>query len=137
MNEQEKFNLRLTFFLSLGFFLNMMAWTLYDAQVPITLDFIKIGLILFAVGMMIGYLFQTPMMIIIGFIIAGIGFAFVNTLAVVVLWELVPTEKRTGTFTGIYFLAIFCGAIFGPVIVGFLTDILGNVALLLIISIFI
>ena len=98
---------------------------------------IKIGLILFAIGMLMGFLFQTPTMIIIGFIIAGIGFAFVNTLAVVILWELVPTEKRTGTFTGIYFVAIFCGAIFGPVIVGFLTDILGNVALLLIISILI
>lgn len=98
---------------------------------------IKIGLILFAVGMIIGFIFQTPTMIIIGFIIAGIGFAFVNTLAVVVLWELVPTEKRTGTFTGIYFLAIFLGAIIGPVIVGFLTDIFGNVTLLLFTSIFV
>lgn len=37
MNEQEKFNIRLTFFLGLGFFANMLAWSLYDAQVPITL----------------------------------------------------------------------------------------------------
>ena len=98
---------------------------------------IKIGLILMAIGFMIGFLFQTPMMIIIGFIIAGLGFAFVNTLAVVILWELVPTEKRTGTFTGIYFLAIFLGAICGPVIVGFLTDLFGNVTLLLFVTIFI
>jgi MFS family permease len=98
---------------------------------------IRIGLILFTVGMLIGFIFQTPMMIIIGFIIAGLGFAFVNTLAVVVLWELVPTEKRTGTFTGIYFLAIFLGAIMGPVIVGFLTDIFGNTTLLLFTSFFI
>jgi MFS family permease len=98
---------------------------------------IRIGLILFAVGMIIGFLFQTPSMIIVGFIIAGLGFAFVNTLAVVVLWELVPTEKRTGTFTGIYFLAIFLGAIIGPVIVGFLTDIFGNTTLLLFTTMFI
>jgi MFS family permease len=98
---------------------------------------IKIGLILFAIGMILGYLIQTPMMIIVGFIIAGLGFAFVNTLAVVILWELVPTEKRTGTFTGIYFLAIFLGAICGPVIVGFLTDIFGNVTLLLFVTFFI
>ncbi|MFX0070332.1 MAG: MFS transporter [Candidatus Hermodarchaeota archaeon] len=98
---------------------------------------IKIGLILFTIGMLIGYLFQTTTMIIIGFIIAGIGFAFINTLAVVMLWELVPTEKRTGTFTGIYFVAIFCGAILGPVIVGFITDLLGNVTLLLIVAIFV
>ena len=37
MNEQEKFKLSLTFSLSLGFFANQLAWTLFDAQVPITL----------------------------------------------------------------------------------------------------
>ena len=42
MNEKEKFKLGLAFSLSLGFFLNMMAWTLYDAQVPITL-FLYLG----------------------------------------------------------------------------------------------
>ena len=88
--------------------------TKWERRLPI-----KIGLILFVIGMILGFLVQTPTMIIIGLIIAGIGFAFVNTLAVVVLWELVPTEKRTGTFTGIYFFAIFLGATVGPVTTGF------------------
>lgn len=97
---------------------------------------IKIGLIIFSVGMILGFLIQTTTVIIIGFIIAGIGFSFVNIHAVVVLWELLPSEKRTGTYTGIYFLAIFLGAIFGPVIVGSIIDILGSFTLLLIIAIF-
>ena len=37
MNEQEKFNLRLTIFLSLGFFINILCWTFYYAQVSISL----------------------------------------------------------------------------------------------------
>ena len=84
-----------------------------------------------------GCIFQTPLIIMIGFLIAGSGFAFIQTLAVVVLWELVPKEKRTGIYTSIYFLAIFMGAIVGPLIFGFLTEILGNVQLLLIVTIFI
>jgi MFS family permease len=97
---------------------------------------IKIGLIITAFGIILGYLFQTPMMIIIGFIIAGIGFSFVTIHAVVILWELVPSQKMTGTYSGIYFLAVFLGAILGPIIVGFMTDFLGNVTFFLIISIF-
>jgi len=97
---------------------------------------IKIGLIITAFGIILGYLFQTPTMIIIGFIIAGIGFSFVTIHNIVILWELVPSQKRTGTYSGIYFLAVFIGSIFGPIIVGFITDFLGNVTFFLIISIF-
>jgi len=60
---------------------------------------IKIGLILFAVGLIIGFIFQTPTMIIVGFIIAGIGFAFVNTLAVVCLQKNEPEPLREFIFS--------------------------------------
>ncbi len=98
---------------------------------------IKIGLISLFFGMIIGYLFQNPTMIIIGLIIAGAGFALVNINAVVILWDLVPSKTKAGTYTGIYFLVIFLGGLFGPVIVGFAVDFFGNAIFLLIISIFI
>lgn len=123
------------FFASLPFLLMTVPAGIIATKVGRILP-IKIGLTLFAIGMMIGFLFQTTMMIIIGLIIAGIGFAFVNTLAVVVLWELVPTEKRTGTFTGIYFFAIFSGASVGPITAGFMMDFFGSAILLLVIALF-
>ena len=97
----------------------------------------KVGLILFALGMLLAFLVPTIPMITVGLIISGIGFAFVNILAVVVLWDLVPTEKRTGTFTGIYFLGIFFGAIIGPLIVGTIMDLTGPASFFLQIAIFV
>ncbi|TFG15663.1 MAG: MFS transporter [Promethearchaeota archaeon] len=123
------------FFSSLPFLLMTVPAGIIATKVGRILP-IKIGLTLYAIGMIIGFLFQTITIIIIGFIIAGIGFAFVNTLAVVILWELVPTEKRTGTFTGIYFFAIFSGATVGPITAGFIMDLLGSATLLLIVALF-
>jgi len=97
---------------------------------------IKIGLVKFTFGMTLCHFFQTPLMIIIGLIIAGAGFSFVVIHAVVILWELVPSNKNTGTSTGLYFLAIFLGAIIGPIVIGFIIDFLGTDLFFLIISLF-
>ena len=97
---------------------------------------IKIGLVKFIFGMLLCYIFHTPLMIIIGFIIAGAGFAFIVIHVVVILWELVPSNKNTGTSTGLYFLAIFIGAIIGPIVIGFIIDLQGTYLFFLIVSFF-
>ena len=95
---------------------------------------IKIGLTLCAFGMILGFLIQTPIMVIIGLIIAGAGFSLVNVNAVVILWDLVPSKEKAGTYTGIYFFVIFLGGTIGPVIVGFTIDILVSFLHLFIVS---
>ena len=122
-------------FLSLSFFLMTIPSGLIGTKIGRKLT-IKIGLIKFFFGMILCHLFQTPLMIIIGLIIAGAGFSFMVIHVVVILWELLPSSKNTGTSTGLYFLAIFVGAIIGPILIGFIIDLLGTNMFFLIVSIF-
>jgi MFS family permease len=122
-------------FLSLSFFLMTLPSGVIGTKIGRKLT-IKIGLGKFIFGMILCHLFPTPLIIIIGLIIAGAGFSFVVIHVVVILWELIPSSKNTGTSTGLYFLAIFIGAITGPIVVGFIIDILGTNLFFLIISFF-
>ena len=101
---------------------------------------IKIGLSIFSVSLIIGYFFQNVFVIIIIIALIGIGYACVIVNTVVIIWELTPSERKIGTYTGLYYVFMFSAEIFGPGLVGFLTDITGweffllNGALFLIIA---
>ena len=101
---------------------------------------IKIGLSIFSVSLIIGYFFQNVFVIIIMIALIGIGYACVIVNTVVIIWELTPSERKIGTYTGLYYVFMFSAEIFGPGLVGFLTDITGwdffllNGALFLIIA---
>jgi MFS family permease len=125
----------LLIFLSLSFLLMTIPSGIIGTKIGRKLT-IKIGLIQFFFGMVLCHLFQTPLMIIIGLILAGAGFSFIVIHVVVILWELLPSSKNTGTSTGLYFLAIFIGAIIGPILIGFIIDFLGTNFFFLIISLF-
>ena len=122
-------------FLSLSFLLMTIPSGIIGTKIGRKLT-VKIGLVKFIFGMILCHLFQTPLMIIIGLIIAGSGFSFVVIHVVVILWELLPSSKNTGTSTGLYFLAIFIGAIIGPILIGFIIDSLGTNLFFLIVSLF-
>lgn len=92
---------------------------------------IKIGLVLFIVALFIGFLIPTITVITIAFVIAGIGWALVNINSIVIVWEMARTEKKIGTYTGVYYFFSFMAAIIGPYLVGTLTDLLGKTTLLL------
>lgn len=92
---------------------------------------IKIGLVLFIVALFIGFLIPTTTMITIAFVIAGIGWALVNINSIVIVWEMARTEKKIGTYTGVYYFFSFMAAIIGPYLVGLLVDVLGPTTLLL------
>ncbi|MFX1393571.1 MAG: MFS transporter [Promethearchaeota archaeon] len=91
---------------------------------------IKIGLIMFIIACFI--IFITPvyfhdlvtisMIIIICFIIAGCGWAFININSIVIIWEMAPTAEKIGTYTGVYYFFSFLAAILGPFIVGLFID---------------
>jgi len=122
-------------FLSLSFILMTIPSGIIGTRIGRKLT-IKIGLITYISGMVLCQIFQTPLMIIIGLILAGAGFSFVVIHAVVIIWELIPSNKNTGSSTALYFLAIFFGAIIGPIIIGFVIDLLSTDLFFLIISLF-
>ncbi|MFX0049153.1 MAG: MFS transporter [Candidatus Hermodarchaeota archaeon] len=96
---------------------------------------IKIGVIIWTSMLIIGFflgLIKAPLGIMaIPLAFLGIGWAMINTNSIVIVWELAPTEKQIGTYTGLYYLFSYLAAILGPMIVGGLTDILGLPFLLL------
>ncbi len=97
---------------------------------------IKIGLILFISALIIGFLVQTVTVITIILFIAGIGWGFININSIVIVWEMAPTSKKIGTYTGVYYFFSFMAAILGPFMVGSLIDALGNSTLFLVSSFF-
>ncbi len=96
---------------------------------------IKIGVILWTVMLVVGFfmgLAKVDLIIMaIPLALLGVGWAMINTNSIVIVWELAPTEKKIGTYTGLYYFFSYMAAILGPMIVGGLTDLLGIPFLLL------
>jgi Na+/melibiose symporter-like transporter len=97
---------------------------------------IKIGLVLFISALIIGFLVQTVTVITIILFVAGIGWGFININSIVIVWQMAPTSKKIGTYTGVYYFFSFMAAILGPFMVGSLIDVLGNYTLFLVSSFF-
>ena len=92
---------------------------------------IKIGLVIVMGSLFVGFMFQTVLIISICFFIAGIGWALININTLVIIWQMAPSEKKIGTYTGIYLTFTYLAQILGPVLVGLLADLLGYNTLLL------
>lgn len=97
---------------------------------------IKIGLVLFISANFIIFLIPNVTVIIICFIIAGCGWALININSIVIVWQMAPTAKKIGTYTGVYYFFSFLAAILGPFLVGLFVDLLGNVFLFLVCDFF-
>lgn len=96
---------------------------------------IKIGVIMWISMLIVAFflgLFQASLLIMaIPLVFLGLGWALINTNSIVIVWELAPSEKKIGTYTGLYYFFSYMAAILGPMIVGGLTDLLGQPSLLL------
>ncbi len=97
---------------------------------------IKIGLVLWIISLIAMFTFQNTTVISICFVIIGAGWAFININSIVIVWEMAPTAKKIGTYTGLYYFFSFMAAILGPFMVGLIIDILGNETLFLVSSFF-
>ena len=86
---------------------------------------IKIGLAIFASSLIIGFFIRDILVIYILIAFMGIGYACIIVNTIVIIWGLVPSEKKIGTYTGMYYLFTFSAEIFGPGLVGLLTDLTG------------
>jgi MFS-type transporter involved in bile tolerance (Atg22 family) len=102
--------------------------------------FIKIGLFVFSICLIIAFFFQNVLILSIVIAFIGIAYACVIVNTVVIIWGLTPSEKKIGTYTGLYYVFFFSAEIFGPGLVGLLTDLTGweyfflNAAIFLIIA---
>ncbi len=87
--------------------------------------FIKIGLVIFSTCLIIGFFTQDVLLISIIILFIGIAYACIIVNTIVIIWGLAPSEKKIGTYTGLYYLFTFSAEIFGPGLIGLLTDLTG------------
>jgi predicted MFS family arabinose efflux permease len=84
-----------------------------------------IGMAIFAVGMVLGTVVQTATATMVTLGLAGVGAAGFIINAAVVLWNLAPTMRVIGTFTGLYTVTWQLGGLIGPTVVGGMVDFTG------------
>jgi len=87
--------------------------------------FIKIGLFIFSSCLIIGFFFRSLLVTQIVILFIGVAYACILVNTIVIIWGLAPSEKKIGTYTGMYYLFAFSAEIFGPGLVGLLTDLTG------------
>lgn len=96
---------------------------------------IKIGIIIWFAMLVIGFFLGLGKaslgIMAIPLALLGPGWALINVNSIVIVWELAPTERKIGTYTGLYYFFSFLAAILGPMIVGGLTDLFSAPSLLL------
>ncbi len=122
-----------------GFIFNAVAIPFIIAAFPLSLfankigrrTCIKIGLVIMIGALLVGFLVRTQLVTIIILILFGIGWAFVNVNSIVIVWELAPSIRKIGTYTGLYYFFSVLAAIFGPALIGLLRDFFGPESLFL------
>jgi MFS family permease len=80
------------------------------------------GMAVFAAGMVLGTVVQTPAGAVIGLCVAAAGASSFLVNAVVVLWNLAPSDSVVGTYTGLYTVGWVGGGFLGPAAVGGMVD---------------
>jgi MFS family permease len=80
------------------------------------------GMAVFAAGMVLGTVVQTPTGAVVGLCVAAAGASSFLVNAVVVLWNLAPSDGVVGTYTGLYTVGWVGGGFLGPAVVGGMVD---------------
>lgn len=84
-----------------------------------------VGMTVFAVAMLAGSVVRTPAATVVVFCVAAIGAAAFLINAAVVLWNLAPSTRVLGTYTGLYAVTWYLGGFGGPALVGGVVDLTG------------
>lgn len=83
----------------------------------------RIGIVVFAAGALLAFVFNTSTAVsLVGILIAAAGFAGFAANAAVMLWNLAPSLRLIGVYTGIFAVAQAVGSSVGPAAVGALVD---------------
>ncbi|ADJ47143.1 major facilitator transporter [Amycolatopsis mediterranei S699] len=89
------------------------------------------GMTVFAAGAVLATVVRTPTGVVAGLCVASAGASAFLVNAVVVLWNLAPSTRLVGTYTGLYTVGWVSGGFLGPAVVGGLVDLTGWPLLLL------
>jgi MFS family permease len=83
------------------------------------------GMTVFAAGMVLCAVVRTPAGVVAGLCVAAAGASSFLVNAVVVLWNLAPSDRVVGTYTGLYTVGWVGGGFLGPAVVGGMVDLTG------------
>ncbi|HEY0452674.1 MFS transporter [Actinophytocola sp.] len=86
---------------------------------------ITYGIAVFIVGLLVGYAVHTPTVTTVAVSICSIGYATFSINAVVALWNLAPSNRVLGVYTGLYTVAQSAGSAAGPALLGTAVDVTG------------
>ncbi|MBM2614044.1 MFS transporter [Actinoplanes sp. LDG1-06] len=84
-----------------------------------------VGMALFAAAMAAGAVVRTPTATVIVFCVAAVGAAGFLINAAVALWNLAPSSRVLGTYTGLYAVTWYLGGFGGPALIGGVVDLTG------------
>ncbi|WNV86138.1 MFS transporter [Umezawaea sp. Da 62-37] len=84
-----------------------------------------IGMAVFAAAMVLGTVVQTSVATMVALGLAGVGASGFIINAAVVLWNLAPSVRVIGTYTGLYTVTWQLGGLVGPTVVGGMVDVTG------------
>ncbi|WP_030455435.1 MFS transporter [Herbidospora cretacea] len=83
------------------------------------------GITLFAAGLLLGAAVPAPAVTVVALCLGTTGAAAFIVNAVVVLWNLAPSSRVLGTYTGLYTVGWAGGGFAGPALVGLAVDLTG------------
>ncbi|GDY51719.1 hypothetical protein SVIO_023420 [Streptomyces violaceusniger] len=83
---------------------------------------VRYGVVLFIVGVLVGFTVPTAPGTVTAMVLSSLGYAAFAVNALVALWNLAPTQKVLGTYTALYTIASASGMALGPAILGTTVD---------------
>ena len=87
---------------------------------------IAIGLLVFAAGLLIIWLFPTLPVVAAMLFVGGFGWALVNINCLPMILDTSTSEDLMGTFSGLYFIATTLAGTLGPILNGWIIDVAGR-----------
>jgi maltose/moltooligosaccharide transporter len=85
-----------------------------------------IGLVGYAIGALVIFLFPTATMLNVGLLICGLTWPLANVVQVAMIVDSAPVETLMGTYTGLRQIAVTLGFIIGPILGGSLVQAMGD-----------
>ncbi|MEU0546301.1 MFS transporter [Micromonospora sp. NPDC005979] len=99
------------------------------------LRIIAVGITVFAVALAAGAIVQTATGTVVAFCVASAGAAAFTINAAVALWNLAPSSRVFGAYTGLYAVTWYLGGFGGPALIGAVIDLVGWDGMLLYIAV--
>lgn len=82
----------------------------------------KAGVLVLALGCLLSFMANSVLATTIGVAISSVGYAAFAVNGIVIMWNLAPSERVLGAYTGIYAIAAAVGSTAMPAILGLMVD---------------